>query len=162
MPPTFHNADEMELTDGTNEHEAGGSSFAKKSRRAVYSLRVPGTPHWPESTGSMKISSVTSKNVNGKEVQAFGGDGLSDWKIPWPKSEILHLLAGSMAHTIQSLGDAVLVCSRTRRRKRTLTSAFGPVQEMWASQWFAHQTKLKPCHVKISSQDSKKKERSKH
>jgi hypothetical protein len=57
----------------------------------------------------MEISFVTSKKVNGKEVQAFGGYGSSDWKIPWPKSEILHLLAGSMAHTIQLMGDALLV-----------------------------------------------------
>jgi hypothetical protein len=57
----------------------------------------------------MEISFVTSKNVNGKEVQAFGGYGFSDWKIPWPKSEILHLLAGSMAHTIQWRRDALLV-----------------------------------------------------
>jgi hypothetical protein len=74
--------------------------------------RVPGTPHSPEGTGSMEISFVTSKNVNGKEVQAFGGYGFSDWKIPWPKAEILHLLVGSMAHTnstIQSMGDAMLV-----------------------------------------------------
>jgi hypothetical protein len=57
----------------------------------------------------MEISFVTSKIVNGKEVQAFDGYGCSDWKIPWPKSEILHLLAGSMAHTIQSRRNALLV-----------------------------------------------------
>jgi hypothetical protein len=34
----FRNAEEMELTDDTNEHEAGGGSFAKRSRKAVYSL----------------------------------------------------------------------------------------------------------------------------
>jgi hypothetical protein len=63
-----------------------------------------------------------------------------------------------MAHTIQLLGDAApgWACSRTRRRKRTLTSAFGPVQEMQANG--SHQTKLRPCHSKsvVRTQRQKK------
>lgn len=145
----------------TNTELKEAASRKDRGRLCIRSC-TGSTPQWPESTGSMEISFVTSKNVNGKEVQAFGSYGSSDWKIPWPKYEVVHLLVRSMAHTILSLGNAVLglFCSKARRggeearrrRKRALavpSRRCGPIR--------LHQTKLKPCHVEIGSQDSKKK-----
>jgi len=64
---------------GTNTKLAEAASQIDRGR--LCSRSCTGTPHSPEGTGSMEISFVTSKNVNGKEVQAFGGYGFSDWKF---------------------------------------------------------------------------------
>jgi hypothetical protein len=36
--PKFRNVEETELMDDTNEDEAGGGSFTKSTRKAVYSV----------------------------------------------------------------------------------------------------------------------------
>jgi hypothetical protein len=58
---------------GTNTKLAEAASQIDRGR--LCSRSCTGTPHSPEGTGSMEISFLTSKNINWKEVQAFGGGG---------------------------------------------------------------------------------------
>jgi hypothetical protein len=165
--------------DDTNEHEAGGGSAASRKDRGRLCTRscarYSSAPHSPESTGSKEISFVTFQNVNGKEVQAFGGYGISDWKISWPKSEILHLLVGWGPWLIQykSLGDAgagpVLSCLFVRSFEDKAKEANFDVSVRSrpgdVGQWFApHEVEGRVMSKPVVRTQRKKKEerRSKH
>jgi hypothetical protein len=112
----------------------------------------------------MEISFVTSKNVNGKEVQAFGGYGFSDWKFHGQRQKFYICWWGPWLIPTVRYNRWVMPCwsclfegeAKEANFDVSVRSRPGDV-----GQWF-DQTKLRPCHVEISSRDTRKEERSKH